>query len=26
LEDNPGVKSSKKISDFLLKVKKLWWN
>ena len=26
LEDNPGVKSSKKVSDFLLKVKKLWWN
>jgi len=24
LEDNPGVKSSKKVSDFLLKVKKLW--
>jgi phosphoribosylanthranilate isomerase len=23
LEDNPGVKSSKKVSDFLLKVKKL---
>ncbi len=23
LEDNPGVKSSKKISDFLLKAKKL---
>ena len=23
LEDNPGIKSSKKISDFLLKVKKL---
>ena len=23
LEDNPGVKSSKKIADFLLKVKKL---
>ena len=22
LEDNPGVKSSKKVSDFLLKVKK----
>ena len=23
LEDNPGVKSSKKVSDFLLKAKKL---